>query len=512
MRLSKLVSMVGRVSRKDERDLDPKPSCIEIDSRSIREGALFVALEGEHADGHDYVEAAIDAGASAVLVDADRLGEFDVDVPILVADDTRGVLGRLAAAFHGRPSEAMQVVGITGTNGKTTTSHILASILRAAGSDVGVIGTIGHRWDGVSEKGPNTTPESLRIQQLLDRMRRDGVDTVVMEVSSHGLATHRLTGTAFDVALFTNLSQDHLDFHGDIEAYRRAKASLFRHHLPAAAEIGKSPVAILNVDDATGALLAEEVDEMATVDTQTVSTEDRSADLFVRVVDADLGGTQLEFDHAGERAQVTSPLMGAFNVENCSCAAGVALSMGVSLSDVTEGIASMETVPGRLEPVDGPERTPHVFVDYAHTPDALRRALETLSPLTPGRLIVIFGCGGDRDRDKRPIMGEAATSVADLSVVTSDNPRSENPEAIIEEILDGIAEDPEGNWRTFRAAESGLWVESDRAKAIEAVVDRARTDDVVLVAGKGHEQYQEIGGEKRPFDDVEVAHAALLDR
>lgn len=501
MRLSQLASRVDAVARADERAPDPEIETIAIDSREVEPGALFVALDGAQADGHDFIDDAIEAGARAVLVERGRLPRLSFDAPTLVAEKPRRELGPLAAEFFDRPADDLRIIGITGTNGKTTTAHLTASIVRETGQRIGIIGTVGVRWNGHEVSLPNTTPESLRIQEVLDAMRADDVDTVVMEVSSHGLATHRLRGTSVDCALLTNLTQDHLDFHGDMASYRRAKGSLFRDHLPAAAERGKTPRAVLNVDDAFGRSLADELRGRAAVAVTTFSRNEASADVVVETDDERLDGTAIAIRADGDRRRVETPLIGSFNVENCGAAAAVAHATGCAFDAVARGLGDPDTVPGRLERVTGPADGPTVFVDYAHTPNALRRVLETLRPLTPGRLVVVFGCGGDRDRDKRPKMGAVAERVADVCIVTSDNPRSEDPDAIIDQILDGMSgPGPEG------------WVEPERGRAIDGAVVRAREDDVVVIAGKGHESYQEVDGERRPFDDTTRAREALDTR
>jgi len=503
MKLSELVEMVDGVEWSGEGTADPPVDSITVDSREVEPGALFVALVGEEFDGHRFVDEAVDAGAGAVFVEEGRFDEFDWRGPTLEAPDTRRALGPLAAALHGHPSRRLEVVGVTGTNGKTTTTYILESIFRAAGRTVGRIGTVDYRWNGQRVEGPNTTPGSAVLQRLLDRMGSDGVETVVMEVSSHGLATHRLRGTDFDCGLFTNFSQDHLDFHGDLETYRAVKRSFFTEYLSNSAA-STSPVAVLNGDDETGRSFARDLEGDAGVETRIYRRGPGRAEVSVKAESQSLTGAQLCVDHEDGQFEVESPLLGEFNVENVAAAVAAALAQGVGASAVARGVERLEPIPGRLERVGAGEGAPAVFVDYAHSPDALRRVLETLRPLTPGELMVVFGCGGDRDREKRPRMGEVAEELADRSVLTSDNPRSEAPEAILEDVWEGISEEA----GTGRGSEE-IVVEVDRERAIERAIAGAGADDVVLIAGKGHEQYQEIDGTRRPFDDRERAKRAL---
>ena len=509
MRLQQLVEGGGEISRRGELSDDPVIEDIVLDSRQVGPGSLFAALPGRQVDGHDFIGAAVDAGASAILAQSDRRDEVSAPVPIVWAEDTRRSLGPLSAHFFDHPSRELDVVGVTGTNGKTTTCAILESVFRETGRRVGVIGTVGYRWGAVEIEGANTTPESLLLQRLLRRMSDDGVDLVVMEVSSHALATHRMRGMELRAALFTNLSQDHLDFHGDMSSYRATKERRFRRVLPRSAAAGRSASAVLNVDDPVGAELAGELEEEAAgIDVWRFSSEGNRADVQAESVEQTLQGTRLRIESGGELRRVDVPLFGDFNASNCSGAASVGLALGLDLAQVGSGLASVGAIPGRLERVSGAEQ-PAVFVDYAHTPHALRRLLATLAPLTNGRLIVVFGCGGDRDAGKRPKMGRAAREGADLAVVTSDNPRSEDPDAIIAQILEGIDAPAVDTIEELRGWETGVAVVSDRGRAIAEAIALAGPDDAVVIAGKGHEDYQEIDGERRPFDDAARAREAL---
>lgn len=499
MRLHRLVERVSAIEGARLPDESIEIEDVVIDSRRVDPGDLFVAMRGTQADGHDFVDDACRAGAAALLVERDRADAIldQTEGPVLTAEQTRRALGPLSAEFFEHPSRSLEIVGITGTNGKTTISHLLASIVEARSDRHGVVGTIRHRWSGGSQKGLNTTPESLELQRLWRQMVEDDVERVALEVSSHALATHRMRGTVVDRGVFTNLTRDHLDFHGDMASYRRAKERLFTEVLPRSAEAGAAPEAIVNVDDPVGRELVEIV-EAQSIPVTSYGLEAESPDVGGEIVEATLEGTTVRIEPAEGRSwRVELNLLGDYNAHNALAAAAVAETMGIERETIRQGLASVEAIEGRLERVPG-DGGPHVYVDYAHTPDALERVLETLRPLTPGRLVAVFGCGGDRDRQKRPEMGRVARTAADRLWVTSDNPRSESPEAIIEAILDGL---PEGEQTTH--------VEPDRGRAIERAVDRAEADDVILIAGKGHEQYQEIDGERRDFDDVERARRAL---
>jgi len=514
-------------------------SDIQIDSRSVRPGSLFVALPGSRTDGHAFIDDAIAAGASAVLAQSGRVDPSTVDVPVLEAANTRRILGDVAATFFGYPAGELVVVGVTGTNGKTTTAHLIADVLGKKWS-VGTIGTIGASWGDRRTTLPNTTPESLTLQRLLWRMSGDGMDAVVLEVSSHGLETYRMRGTPVDIAVFTNLTQDHLDFHGDLASYRSAKAKLFEEHLVGeggGGREGQAPVGLLNVGDETGRRFADRFEQYPfRVARFAVASdangerdgahdgvvEDRAPDYLADRLSLSIDATEFRFRSADWSRRIRTPMLGAFNVENATAAAGVAAELGMRADDIAQGLAEARGVRGRMERVTGDEKSggrgadpeePAVFVDYAHTPDALERALTTLRPLTAGRLTVVFGCGGDRDRGKRSDMGRVARAAANRVVVTSDNPRSEDPDAIIDDILAGMpAVDTGRNRAGFPSNEHPVAVVPDRGDAIRLAVKGADPRDTVLIAGKGHETYQSIEGEQRPFDDVRRARAALMGR
>ena len=446
-----------------------------LDSRRVTPDSLFFCVPGASVDGHAFAAAALRAGAAALVVER----WLEIEAPQVLVPSARAALGPMSAVLYGDPSAELLIVGVTGTNGKTTIVHLLESILRRAGHRTGAIGTIGARIDGTPVALERTTPEAPDLLALLRRMRDAGVTAVAMEVSSHALAQRRVDGTRFDVAAFTNLSQDHLDFHPSMEAYFEAKASLFRpQHVEHA---------VLNVDDPWGRRLLE-----VAVPRTTYGLAE-GADVRATDVRAEVSGSTFVVD--GRR--YTTALRGSFNVSNALAAVACASVLGVADDAIERGIAAVTDVPGRMEPI-GSGSGPLVMVDYAHTPDSIRSVLAAARPLTAGRVIVVFGCGGDRDRAKRSPMGRAATQGADLTVVTSDNPRSEDPLAIIAEVERGAVQ---GGGRYV--------VEPDRRAAIRLALSEAAEDDVVVIAGKGHETVQELGAVRIPFDDRQVAREEL---
>ncbi len=485
MRLSELLRALG-VEVIAERE-DVEVGGVAADSRQVRPGDLFFALPGLHTDGRRHVAQALERGARAVVTS----GEVDAGrAPVVRVAAPHRLLGRAAAVLAGDPSAALALVGVTGTNGKTTTTYLLEEIWRAGGRRPGVVGTITYRFAGAERPAPLTTPDPIALQALLAEMRAAGTTDVAMEVSSHALAQERVAGCRFDAAVFTNLTRDHLDFHGDLESYYAAKAKLFLDELPAGGK--PDPVAVVNVDDPAGARLA------ASVRTRCVRVgRAPRADVRALEVETTLAGTRGVLALGSERLAFESRLVGAPHLENTLGAAAAAWALGTPAGAIARGLAAAEPPPGRLEQIPGQGFT--VMVDYAHTPDALARALDVLRPLTRGRLITVFGCGGDRDRGKRPLMGEAAGRRSDVVILTSDNPRTEDPLAILAEIEEGV-----------RAAGTRPHaVEPDRRAAIDLAVGLARRGDLVLVAGKGHEDYQIVGTVKRHLDDREEVRRAL---
>jgi UDP-N-acetylmuramoyl-L-alanyl-D-glutamate--2,6-diaminopimelate ligase len=448
-------------------------------SGDARPGTLFFCVPGGRADGHDFATAAVAAGAAALVVE--RWLDVDPGVAQVRVPSVRRAMGPLSAAFFGHPGERMTVVGVTGTNGKTTTTYLLESVFRAAGLVPGVVGTTGVRIDGRVIPFDKTTPEAPDLQRLLARMADHGVTAVAMEVSSHGLDQFRADGVRYACAVFTNLSQDHLDYHPSMRAYFEAKARLFTPQLSARGAV--------NVDTPEGRELASRGDIP-------VATFGVSPDAEVRAEDVEVTASGVRF-RVGD-ARIASHLRGSFNVSNGLAAVAAARQVGIADDAIVRGIGDLAGVPGRLEPVDvGQGFT--VLVDYAHTPDSVENVLRVARPLTECRLIAVIGCGGDRDRAKRPLMGEAATRFADLTVVTSDNPRSEDPEAIIAEIVPGA-----------RRGGGRFVVEPDRRRAIHTALAEAGAGDLVVIAGKGHETGQEFRDRTVPFDDRIVAREELL--
>lgn len=451
---------------------------LAIDSRAVTPGAIFVALRGQTSDGHRYIGEAIARGAVAVIGEKDT-AEFQGATRIVVANSTEA-LSKIADAFYHSPSRDVTVAGITGTNGKTTTTHMVAAIVNAAGLSAGIIGTLGTSFAGTDLPAANTTPLASELHAFLAQMRDAGIRVVAMEVSSHALALQRVTDVRFEVGALTNVTRDHLDFHKTIEAYAAAKHELFV----------LAERCILNLDDPHGARWATEFAGKKPLLTYALH---RDADL--RATDIQLRADGSSFRLNGARFDLR--LAGRFNIANALCAIAIARALGVSDEAAMRGLSRIESVRGRMERISDGELD--VIVDYSHTPDALQNALEALGEITRGRRLVVFGCGGDRDRGKRPEMGAIAAAHADFTYVTSDNPRSEDPHAIIEDILKGIGDAPHA-------------VQSDRRAAITAAIADARPGDVVLIAGKGHETYQVIGNDVLPFDDAAEARKALEQR
>jgi UDP-N-acetylmuramoyl-L-alanyl-D-glutamate--2,6-diaminopimelate ligase len=478
-----LASLAPAVQGEVRGDAGTAVTDVVLDTRQVVPGALFCCVPGTRFDGHDLAGKALDAGAAALCVER----PLDLDVPQLLVGGVRGVLAALADAFFDRPSRRLDLVGVTGTNGKTTTTFMLAEIFRAAGRTPGVLGTVEVRMGDARRPAVHTTPEAPDLQRLLAEMAEEGVQAAAMEVSSHGLALHRVDATRFKAAIFTNLTQDHLDFHADLEAYYLAKRRLFT--------VPFTPLGIVNIDDPYGRRLAE----TAAVATVTTGTSD-DADWRATQVDAWLNGASFRLQSPAGSRPVRLRLAGHFNVANALGALAAADAVGIDLDTAVAGLEALAGVPGRFERVDAGQPFT-VLVDYAHTPDSLDNLLRAARAVTAGRVIVVFGCGGDRDRAKRPLMGEIAGRLADLAVVTSDNPRSEPPEAIVAQVAEGAARG---------AGPDGFQVQVDRRAAIRSALAQAGPGDAVLIAGKGHEQGQEFaGGRKVPFDDRVVAAEEL---
>ena len=495
MKLTEVLAGIGAEQQSGSR-ASLEVTGVAHDSRKVKAGDLFVAVPGATTDGANFVADAKQKGAVAVV--AQRA--VQADGPVFQVPNARQSLALIASNFYRKPASELMLLGVTGTNGKTTTTWLLESICAAGGAATGRIGTIDTRFAGRSLEPTHTTPDALALHALFREMLDAGTDTVVMEVSSHALDQDRVHGLVFRAAGFTNLSRDHLDYHPDMESYFQSKRKLFSENL------SQGGVAVVNGDDTYAARLYNEV-----------RSSKRMAWKFSRN-GGEISAAGVEYSIAGINATLKTPagdiaiqsaLVGPHNLENILAAAGMALGAGFSRQDVKEGIARMKGVPGRMERIESEGRV--ALVDYAHSDDALKRSLEAARTLARGRVVVVFGCGGDRDKGKRPLMGQVAAENADLVVITSDNPRTEDPDEIISQITAGVEKAGLRRMSAGKAksGERGYLVDADRRAAIELGASLLKEGDVMLVAGKGHEGYQIIGTEKRPFDDVAEARAAL---
>ena len=460
---------------------DAEINKIEYNSRHTAKGDLFCCVVGTFSDGHDYAATAAQTGAAALVVEH----ELDIDLPQLVVANTRIAMAELAAAFYRNPSREMKMVGVTGTNGKTSTTYMIKAIAEHAGAKVGLIGTIRNLVGDRVIETERTTPESVDLQKILRDMKNDGVELVVMEVSSHALDQHRVHGIDYDVGIFTNLTRDHLDYHKTFDNYLAAKKKIFAqaHH------------AVLNADDPYFARMADGL----SIPITTFGVRE-NADFSAADIDITPRGVQFDMKEHGRPMRLNVGIPGLFSVFNALGAAAAAKLLGYSDEDVREGLERMKNVSGRLEPLPTNGRDFTVLLDYAHTPDALENVLNTIRGFAKARIITLFGCGGDRDQAKRPIMGEIAGRYSEFSVVTSDNPRSEDPYRIIDSVMEGVMK-----------SGCAYVVIEDRYDAIKYAVEHAKKDDIVLLAGKGHENYQEVGGGKRHFDEKEIVAELLKE-
>jgi UDP-N-acetylmuramoyl-L-alanyl-D-glutamate--2,6-diaminopimelate ligase len=463
---------------------------ISYHSHRTQEGDLFVAISGAKTDGHHFIAESMQRGARAIIVE--QMPPQPLDVPVVSVADTRQALAQVSAEFFSHPSREIQLVGITGTNGKTTTSYLVESILKAAGRTVGVIGTVNYRLRGRERPAPTTTPQSYDLQRLLREMITDGVTDVVMEVSSHALNQERVRRCHFDVGVFTNLSPEHLDYHEDMDRYFAAKKRFFQEIL---IETEKDPWAIINLDDP---LLKGFYKELPSLRTMTYGLGHGEVRAPQREVS--LQGIRATLTTPAGPLKIQTPLVGEYNLYNIMAATAVGISLGIAREVIEQGIANLFLVPGRMERVGAGD--PWVLVDYAHTPDALEKTIRAVKQLAKGSLFVVFGCGGDRDRSKRAPMGRIGAQWSDLAIITSDNPRTEDPLKIIEEIEKGAREIYPHRYRVI----------PDRREAIKEAIALAGPQDIVLITGKGHEDYQIIGEERLPFDDRAEAHKALAQR
>jgi UDP-N-acetylmuramoyl-L-alanyl-D-glutamate--2,6-diaminopimelate ligase len=460
---------------------------IAYDSRRVQGNGLFVALPGEKFDGHDFIEQAIEKGASVIV--AEREQKYP-RATCIVVENTRTALADLGAAFYGYPARKLKLAGVTGTNGKTTTTFLIQHICEKAGTRCGLIGTVRYQLGERVLPAARTTPESLDLQQLLAQIVNAGCRAATMEISSHALAQDRTRGLELDVAVFTNLTQDHLDFHGTMKNYFESKLKLFIQL--ASQQKKRKPVAVINIDDRYGEQLLGKIDKRISIITCGMGVR---ADFRASNYRMEFGGTSYQLDARGKSYLVRIPLIGRFNVANSLVALAAANALGIGVREAVLSLGKSPQVPGRLEMVPA-RRQFQIFVDYAHTPDALLNVLKTLRELEPRRLIVVFGCGGDRDREKRPLMAQVVDLNADYAIITSDNPRKEDPAAIISEVERG-----------FRSSHYEKLI--DRAEAIARAIALAQPRDVVLIAGKGHETYQEFADHTVPFEDIQVARRAL---
>ncbi len=491
MKLSDLISLLRRPVTAGRTDIDI--DAVTADSRHAKEGVVFVALKGSSADGNAYAEKALEAGAAAVISEKAPPADLSNASTWVHVADARHALAQCAVALAGNPAASMKLCGVTGTNGKTTTAFLVHYLMKSIWHRAGMLGTVKIDDGETIEVATGTTPDAVELQQILRRMADHDCRGVAMEVSSHGIHQHRVTGIPFDACIFTNLTQDHLDYHGTMEEYFAAKKAWF--DAVASNPLGKKPVSIINLDDPYGAELAASLKGKLPVWTFGFGVH---CDFRINNMRQTSRGMEFELNHKGRQFLVRAPLIGRFNAYNIAGAVAAAAACDIPLRDSVPLMAEAPQVSGRMENV-GNAGGATVFVDYAHTPDALENACRTLRELEPGRLLTIFGCGGDRDKRKRPLMGEVAARLSDYCVVTSDNPRSENPETIIREIVSGM-----GGTHHVTIV--------DRAKAIHDTIAATRAGDIVLIAGKGHETYQQFADHTIDFDDKKEAAKALRER
>jgi len=486
--------------------LDPVIRGVAYDSRRVAAGDLFLALRGSELDGHQYLMNAVELGAAALMVESIPEGH-DTSCPIVEVRDCRRALAKISTRFFGNPSAELELIGITGTNGKTNSSYLVESILKRAGARTGLIGTVDVRFAGERERAVNTTPESYELQRTLRSMRTHDVEAVVMEVSSHGLELGRVDGCLFAVAAITNVTQDHLDFHENMHNYRRAKCRLFDQYLR------PQGAAVVNIDDPNSSQFEQAALQRGARLIRVSRDESSQAEVRLHSAELRLDGTSARVQLPSGEVALNIPIMGDFNLENTLVACGIGVALDIAPEAIAEGIAHCPQIPGRVERVTASGRNePTVIVDYAHTPDAIEKLLSTLRPLAAGRLISVFGCGGDRDRGKRPMMAEAVARYSDRIVATSDNPRTEDPDEILVDVEAGLTRLRRVEADALDSSDGCYAVIPDRRSAIEAAIAIARPSDIVVLAGKGHEDYQIIGRDRLPFDDRDEARRALDSR
>lgn len=472
-------------------------------SHDVRPGSVFVAIKGTHQDGHDFVSQALAQGAVAVVVEAEAFQHAEPESLVegrafIQVNNSRRALGVLASQFYGRPSFQLKMVGVTGTNGKTTVTHLAKSLLEAHGQQVGLLGTIGYVFGGKQRPASHTTPAPVQLQEMLGEMVCAGIDVAVLEVSSHALALDRVAGCEFDIVVFTNLTQDHLDFHHTMESYFESKLRLFTDYVDSGQKAGPKR-ALINMDDPLAPLILQQ----CAIPVWTFGLH-AQADIQAEAIQLGMDGTQFVVKSPLGRMTITSQLVGEHNVSNMLAAIGIGLELGMPPAHIEQALKSVANVPGRFERIQENQDFT-VVVDYAHTDDALQRLLDAGQTVKQGRIITVFGCGGDRDPGKRSKMGQVAVKQSDLVIVTSDNPRTEDPQAILADIKEGIEALPSEERCPYRMI-------SDRAEAIRVAIETANSGDLVLIAGKGHEDYQILGTQKIHFDDREEARKAIRQR
>ncbi|MDD5686219.1 MAG: UDP-N-acetylmuramoyl-L-alanyl-D-glutamate--2,6-diaminopimelate ligase [Elusimicrobia bacterium] len=488
----KIIELIKGLDIKIEGNIEKDISGITYDSRKVSKNYLFAAMEGSKDDGKKYIKDAISKGAAAILTDNKEI--IKGDATYLLTDNVSDSLAKMSSRFYNEPSRNMKFFAITGTNGKTTTSYLIEKIFQTAGIKLGVIGTIFYRFDTLMIPAPNTTPQSSDLQEILSKMKQCGADGVVVEVSSHGLVQNRISGCDIDVAIFTNLTQDHLDYHKTMDEYKKAKFLLFEEFLTKSAKEKK--YAIINTDDEAGK-------ELLNITKGDVITYGIKSDAQIRATEITILRNKTEFfvQLESKKVRIETKLVGQHNVYNILAAFSCAYSQKVDFKDIVNGIKEFETVPGRFETIDkGQPFT--VIIDYAHTPDALLNLINAAKTIKHKRIITVFGCGGDRDRSKRPLMGEISGRLSDYTIITSDNPRFEKQERIALDVEVGLQNIKCKNYEVIL----------DRAEAVRKAISICEIDDILLIAGKGHEEYQVIGDEKIPYNDKDVASRILSER
>ncbi len=504
MKLSSLIKSITADYTKSPGVYNPEVVSIHYRADQVQPGGLFVAIPGFKADGHDFIEQALDRGAVAIVTEKPVKGEYLA----IQVKNTRHALSGLSAKFYGYPSEKLIITGITGTNGKTTTTYLLDSILNKAGLASGIISTITCRFAGQTRDIAMTTPESLDLQEILSNMVDNDITHVVMETSSHAIDLNRIDHLSLNVGIFTNLSQDHLDYHKDMESYFSCKTKLFTHNLSSFHKKDQK-TAVINCNNDRGIELFSILDQMNSSLNLITIGDPETCQISAHNIDFSITGITGGIDTPLGTFEFKSSLVGKYNLENILCAVGAGVALNLPLQVIKKGIDEFSNVPGRLEPVKNTINR-HIFVDYAHTPDALENVLKTLNSITSGRVITIFGCGGDRDKAKRPQMGEIAGKLSDMTVITSDNPRTEDPMSIIEHITMGMKKVSQKADNTNNGHPEGYLVEPDRNQAIKTGIENSHPGDTILIAGKGHETYQILGDKTISFDD-RIAVKKIID-